>query len=412
MTTTAIASLPANGDQSQWTESEKALVEAAGLVTGPANNRRLAPRPVVEAFLLHARRTGLDPIARQIYCIERGGQWGTQVSIDGARLVAERTGQYRGQTPTQWTADGITWVDVWLAKENPAAARVGVHREGFAEPLFAVATWDAYNANSPIWRKMPALMLGKCAEMLALRKAFPQDLSGLYSTEEMDQAGAPREVVRQAESHVPYPTPKTEGERRANAAAAVADLGPEAVAHMAAGIAAPVATRDWRAELESVKSLEECAALYREADAAGELGLVVGMAGDKDDGSADTVMDLFWARKRDLEKAAAEAETPPLVDVPKASPVKRQWVREARKLTTRDEVRALVQEAIAASAPVQVIEELEAIEGTLPEPEVAEPVKEWAVAQVPVEEAWTPEQAAEAEADVAGVLDETIGGDQ
>jgi phage recombination protein Bet len=190
--TNAVAALPSTGDETKWTATEAALVEAAGLVTGPPAARRLAPRPVVEAFLMHAKRTGLDPIARQIYCIERGGKWGTQVSIDGARLVAERTGQYRGQTATQWTADGVTWVDVWLASEAPKAARVGVHREGFVEPLYAVATLDAYNAGGPMWRKMPALMLGKCAEMLALRKAFPQDLSGLYSTEEMDQAQAGR----------------------------------------------------------------------------------------------------------------------------------------------------------------------------------------------------------------------------
>ncbi|ROS62174.1 phage recombination protein Bet [Frigoribacterium sp. PhB160] len=195
MTGTVVA-LPATGDSSQWTETEKALVEAAGLVSGPANNRQLAPRPVVEAFLLHARRTGLDPIARQIYCIERKGRWGTQVSIDGARLVAERTKEYRGQTPTQWTNDGVTWVDVWLDSKPPKAARVGVYREGFVEPLVAVATMDAYNAGGPMWTKMPALMLGKCAEMLALRKAFPQDLSGLYSTEEMDQAGQPKQAAQ------------------------------------------------------------------------------------------------------------------------------------------------------------------------------------------------------------------------
>ncbi|WP_220036659.1 phage recombination protein Bet [Curtobacterium sp. MCBD17_008] len=234
--TNAVAALPSTGDETKWTASEAALVEAAGLVTGPPANRRLAPRPVVEAFLMHAQRTGLDPIARQIYCIERGGKWGTQVSIDGARLVAERTGQYRGQTATQWTSDGVTWVDVWLAAEAPKAARVGVHREGFVEPLYAVATMDAYNAGGPMWRKMPALMLGKCAEMLALRKAFPQDLSGLYSTEEMDQADSRQRPQQQAPAAQEQP-------------ALVAEV-----------VEPPT---DWFAEAAAVSSKDEANALWR-----------------------------------------------------------------------------------------------------------------------------------------------------
>lgn len=367
-----MVALPVNGDDSQWTASEKALVEAAGLVTGPPQNRRLAPRPVVEAFLLHARRTGLDPIARQIYCIERGGKWGTQVSIDGARLVAERTGQYRGQTPTQWTDDGREWVDVWLAKTPPAAARVGVFREGFAEPLFAVATFDAYNAGSPIWKKMPALMLGKCAEMLALRKAFPQDLSGLYSSEEMDQAGTP------AQAAVVAPAPPVHTQQ--------------------AAIVAPVASRDWAAELEQVTTLEATADLYREAEAAGELGVVVGLAGDKGDGSADTVIDLFWAKKAQLQ-AASEPE--PMVEVPVQKSVSRKWVAEARKLTDREALRALIREAGHSGAPLHVIEEMEAIESKLPGAEVAEPVTEWPVAEVP-SSPWSEEETESR----AAVLDE------
>lgn len=238
--------LPTDGDSSKWSEREKALVEAAGLVS----RGKLAPRPVVEAFLSHCHRTGLDPIARQIYCIERGGKWTTQVSIDGARLVAERSKQYQGQTPTEWTADGITWMQVWLSKDNPAAARVGVYRGGFQAPLYAVATWDAYNAGSPIWKKMPALMLGKCAEMLALRKAFPQDLSGLYSAEEMDQASTPTSPVSE----------------------------PQAAAHPA--VEPPVAevrepSRDWLADANAVASRDELRPIYTAAQEAGDLDVAL-----------------------------------------------------------------------------------------------------------------------------------------
>lgn len=234
--------LPTDGDSSKWSEREKALVEAAGLVS----RGKLAPRPVVEAFLSHCHRTGLDPIARQIYCIERGGKWTTQVSIDGARLVAERSKQYQGQTPTEWTSDGVTWLQVWLSKDNPAAARVGVYRQGFQAPLYAVATWDAYNAGSPIWKKMPALMLGKCAEMLALRKAFPQDLSGLYSAEEMDQA-------------TPATPAPVEAPQEAPAAPPV--------------VRAP--SRDWLADAEAATSYDELKVVFEGAGTAGDLAVQI-----------------------------------------------------------------------------------------------------------------------------------------
>ena len=204
--------LPTTGDVSQWNDQEKAIVEAAGLVTKGRNGQQeLAPRATVEAFLQHCRRTQLDPIARQIYAICRKGRWGIQISIDGARLIAERSGKYAGQTPVEWTGDGQTWTQVWLDRQPPAAARVGVHRSDFRGPLYAVAHFQAYAAGGPLGGQMAALMVGKCAEMLALRKAFPQDLSGLYSTEEMDQAGEPQQAAQV------QPAPQPEQQQPASA---------------------------------------------------------------------------------------------------------------------------------------------------------------------------------------------------
>ena len=156
-------------------------------------------------FVQTCNRLQLDPFARQIYLVKRwDNQLRTevaqsQVSIDGFRLVAERTREYRGQTVPQWCGRDGKWVDVWLADEPPAAARVGVHRSGFAEPMVRVAVYASYvqltkdkqsgqQRPNRMWSTMPDVMLAKCAEALALRAAFPHELSGVYTSEEMGQA--------------------------------------------------------------------------------------------------------------------------------------------------------------------------------------------------------------------------------
>lgn len=148
----------------------------------------------LEALLHEASRRKLDPLTGQIHLIVRkdnrdGVSKPTiQTGIDGLRLLAERTNEYRGQTTPLWCGEDGKWVDVWLGKGPPLAAKVGVYREGFSEPLIAVAKWSAYGSEQMMWRKMPDHMLAKVAEALALRKAFPEQMSGLYSDEEMDQA--------------------------------------------------------------------------------------------------------------------------------------------------------------------------------------------------------------------------------
>ncbi len=148
-------------------------------------------------FVYQCNRTGLDPFSRQLYAFKNRGKLTINATIDGFRLIAERTGQIDGQLGPFWCGQDGVWRDVWLEAKPPAASKVGILRKGCREPFWGVAIYTGYVQTTAEgrptnrWAVDPAGMLAKCAEGLGLRKAFPQELSGLYTTEEMEQSTNP-----------------------------------------------------------------------------------------------------------------------------------------------------------------------------------------------------------------------------
>jgi phage recombination protein Bet len=179
------STLTLTSDQEWWNDKQIAALRQLGVEK--ANNGDLA------VFMHVAQRTGLDPFARQIYMIERQGKQTIQTGIDGFRLVARRAVDQAGESLSigggEWCGPDGQWRDVWLEQEPPAAARVVVKRGG--HEFVGVALFREYAQHKrdgnlmAQWATRPAGMLAKCAEALALRKAFPLDLAGVYTDDEI-----------------------------------------------------------------------------------------------------------------------------------------------------------------------------------------------------------------------------------
>lgn len=207
-------------------------------------------------FVSVARNTGLDPLRKQIMAVvySKGDAEKRRMTIitgiDGLRAIAARSKRYRpDENEPEFTYDpALKGLDnpLGLVKAVVRIFIADASRDGGWRPVAGVAYWDEFapmkeeieggyrweeipgqfwpggkpkskkvpnNPGAQVirqldtsgqWGKMGRLMLAKCAETQALRKAFPEDLSSLYEYAEMDQAQQsdllPSEIVQAAET--------------------------------------------------------------------------------------------------------------------------------------------------------------------------------------------------------------------
>ena len=176
----------------QLSESDLTQLELANIIT------KGTPPPQVQIFATICKEKSLSPFQKQIYLLpfkqKNGDTWVTHyaciVGIDGYRTIAERTGKYAGSDDVKFNDDKTEFQCRDAGLKNPITATVTIYKivAGQRTPFTTTASWDSYvPANEKKrfnWNRMPYLMLGKCAEALALRKAFPEALSGLHAEEE------------------------------------------------------------------------------------------------------------------------------------------------------------------------------------------------------------------------------------
>lgn len=155
----------------------------------------------LQLFIHACKRTGLDPFMKQIFAVKRWDSFARreimtiQTGIDGYRLIADRTGKYAPGIDTEFGYDekgNLRWAKAYVKKMTP---------DGQWHQISTIAFWNEYVQTTKdgrptvFWLKKGHIMLSKCAEALALRKAFPAELSGIYTKEEMEQDMTPPEVA-------------------------------------------------------------------------------------------------------------------------------------------------------------------------------------------------------------------------
>ena len=178
-----------NGQDVEVTEQDvRDLMAANGNATGNVTSQE------IKAYMRLCQAQRLNPFTKDAYIVKYGSSPATVIAgKETFTKRAQRNPRFRGYTA------GITVIgtdgglhrregSMLLAGETIIGGWCRVCIEGYDAPMYDEVSFAEYNTGKSNWVKIPATMIRKVAICHALREAFPEDLGGLYGSEEIDQA--------------------------------------------------------------------------------------------------------------------------------------------------------------------------------------------------------------------------------
>jgi phage recombination protein Bet len=149
-----------------WSEEQLILLRATCAPT--------ATDPEFKKLLYLSQVWQLDPMLREIWLVKFGNSPAQiYAGRDGFLKIAHRSGHF----------DGMETIVHFDENNHPVNSVCTVWRNDMTHPFKSDVLFVEYTTNQNLWKTKPSVMLGKCAESVALRKAF--SVSGLYDPSEM-----------------------------------------------------------------------------------------------------------------------------------------------------------------------------------------------------------------------------------
>ena len=187
----------------------KELTLTPSIIANYLTNGQQVPLPEVSKFMMLCQARKLNPFIGDAYLVAYGGKANIIVSKDAFMKRAQQHERYKGISAgiTLITADGQRMLhragSMLLKGEQLVGGWCRVYIDGYAEPMFEEVAFSEYTTGKSLWNSKPATMIRKVAIVHALREAFPDIYSGMYTSEEMGEAGeAPAPTINSVPQEV------------------------------------------------------------------------------------------------------------------------------------------------------------------------------------------------------------------